>query len=104
MRGLELLKLEAVKIRVIDSLNFLPMPLSAIPKAFGLTTCKGHFPHFFNKDENWNYEGDLPDAQFYGPGNMKPKQRTDFYKWYNEEKQLMETEGRRFNLQNELVK
>jgi len=44
-------------IRVLDSLNFLPMKLAALPKAFGLTElCKGCFPHFFNKRENQQYD------------------------------------------------
>ena len=42
-------------IRVIDSLNFLPMKLSALPKAFGINELKkGWFPHHFNTQENQN--------------------------------------------------
>jgi len=69
---LEVLSLEAGGVRVIDTLNFLPMPLSAFPKTFGITELKkGHFPHFFNTTENWNYEGPLPDLEFYGPEALK---------------------------------
>ena len=40
-------------IRVIDSLNFLPMKLSALSKAFGINELKkGWFPHHFNTREN----------------------------------------------------
>ena len=40
-------------IKVIDSLNFLPMKLSKLPEVFGLKEIKkGWFPHFFNTREN----------------------------------------------------
>ena len=43
-------------IRFIDSLNFLAMPLSQLPKTFGLTElAKGYFPHFFNSEANQHY-------------------------------------------------
>ena len=39
-----------LNIRVLDSLNFLPMPLAALPAAFGLKELKkGYFPHFFTQ-------------------------------------------------------
>jgi len=45
LSGLEVLSLEAGGVRVIDTLNFLPMPLSAFPKTFGITESKrGIFP------------------------------------------------------------
>ena len=37
-------------MQVLDSLNFLPMKLADLPKAFGLTELKkGWFPHYFNR-------------------------------------------------------
>ena len=54
-------------IRVIDSLNFLPMKVSALPKAFGIKELKkGWFPHHFNTQENQNYVGPYPDPKYYG--------------------------------------
>ena len=51
-------------IRVIDSLNFLTMKLSALPKAFGINELKkGWFPHHFNTRENQNYVGPYPDPK-----------------------------------------
>lgn len=39
------------KIRMIDSLNFIPMPLAEMPSAFGETElAKGYFPHLFNRN------------------------------------------------------
>ena len=37
-------------MQVLDSLNFLPMKLADLPKAFGLTELKkGWFLHYFNR-------------------------------------------------------
>ena len=39
----------SLNLRIIDSLNFLPMPLANFPKSFELTELKkGFFPHLFN--------------------------------------------------------
>jgi len=84
---------------VIDTLNFLPMPLSAFPKTFGITELKkGHFPHFFNTTENWEYEGPLPDLEFYGPEALKEDAKAELVDWYNDEK----AKNVPFNLQREL--
>jgi hypothetical protein len=75
------------KIKIIDSMNFLPMPLSSMPKTFGIPElCKGYFPHLFNRDENIDYNGPYPDASYYSPSSMKPGAHEAFYKWYNENK------------------
>jgi len=96
---LEVLSLEAGCVRVIDNLNFLPVPLSAFPKTFGITELKkGHFPHFFNTTENWKYEGPLPDLEFYGPEALKEDAQAELVKWYNEEK----AKNVPLNLQREL--
>lgn len=85
-KGLELMSLSAGKVRIIDSLNFLPMPLAALPKAFGEPElCKGYFPHLFNRVENQNYVGPWPDAYYYSPATMKEPVKQDFYKWYNQQ-------------------
>ncbi len=55
-KGRELMMLQYGDIKVIDSLNFLPMGLADLPKAFGQEELhKGFFPHKFNKQENENY-------------------------------------------------
>ena len=54
-------------IKVIDSLNFLPMKLSKLPDIFGLKDLKkGWFPHSFNTRENQQYVGYYPDPKYYG--------------------------------------
>ena len=48
-------------IKIIDSLNFLPMRLSKLLEAFGLKELKkGWFPHFFKTRENQRYVGPNP--------------------------------------------
>lgn len=55
-------------VRLIDSFNFLPMPLAALPKTFNLNELKkGHFPHLFNTPENQSYVGKIPDLIYYEP-------------------------------------
>ena len=42
-----------LNIRLLDSLNFLNMPLSQPPKSFELVEMKkGYFPHLYNTQEN----------------------------------------------------
>ena len=72
-------------IKFIDSLNFMPMALAALPKTFGVPElCKGYFPHLFNKEENQNYVGPIPPVHYYHPNGMKPKVREEFLTWHKE--------------------
>jgi hypothetical protein len=55
LKGLKLMSIEFEKIKLIDSHNFIPMPLSKFPKTFGFTELnKGYFPHHFKTPENQN--------------------------------------------------
>ncbi|KAM3927741.1 uncharacterized protein RB166_005949 [Leptodactylus fuscus] len=75
-----------LKLRFIDSLNFLPMKLSRLPEALGFSGSKGHFPHFFNTEENQNYVGPLPAPEYYGVDYMMPSDKKDFLEWYETQK------------------
>lgn len=76
---------KTLRIRVIDSFNFLPMPLSRMPSCFGFTELKkGYFPHFFNTRENQEYVGPLPEVTYYSPDSMSTKARTSFLNWHKE--------------------
>jgi len=35
-------------MKILDSLSFLPLSLRKLPDAFGLTTSKSSYPHYFN--------------------------------------------------------
>lgn len=98
--GLEILMLEAAGVRVIDTLNYLPMALAKLPKTFSLHEMKkGYFPHFFNTKVNWDYEGEIPDIQYYGADSMKDDDRASFLTWHEKQR----SEGKIFNLQKELI-
>ena len=77
-----------IKIKFIDSLNFIPMALAKFPKTFAQPElCKGYFPHFFNKDENQEYVGPIPCQNDYGVNYMKPEAREKFMTWHQEQVQ-----------------
>ena len=88
-------------IKFVDSLNFIPMPLAKFPQTFGMTElCKGYFPHHFNKEENQNYVGPIPDVKHYAPDTMKPKDREAFLTWHKEQRD----NGYIFNFREEIVR
>ncbi|EFO90256.1 hypothetical protein CRE_23046 [Caenorhabditis remanei] len=69
-----------------DSFRFIPMPLSKMPKTFGITELKkGYYPYYFNHKENYGKVlNRLPDKLFYDPEHMKPEPRIEFEKWYED--------------------
>ncbi|XP_072763726.1 uncharacterized protein [Anoplolepis gracilipes] len=66
--------------------NYMPMRLSELPKAFGLTDIsnKGIFPHLFNTIDNQVYVGPLPNVQYYSPDSIQVKEREKFLAWHSE--------------------
>lgn len=85
-------------VKLVDSLNFLTMPLDSFTKTFGFKKSidgfdlkKGFFPHFFNTPYNVaNYKGVLPALKYFGPGHMNPKKRAECEKWWDERYNTME--------------
>ena len=65
-----------LNIKILDSLNFLNMPLDKLPKSFGLKEMKkGYFPHLYNTQQMNNLEGSkflphLAPLEFYDVDNM----------------------------------
>ena len=81
--GQKLMYMECQGIKFIDSLNFLPMSLAKLPKAFGIKELKkGFFPHLFNVEENQAYKGPMPDIKYYDPDAMSSEMRAEFLQWY----------------------
>lgn len=72
------MRFEEHDIAFIDSLNFIPLPLPGFRKAFGLSTelQKDDFPHRFNRTENQDYVGPMPELHWYHPDSKKPEART----------------------------
>ena len=87
------------KIKMIDSINFLPMALAKLPQMFGFKELKkGYFPHLFNTKENQSVVmNTLPDTSYYSPDSMKPEAREEFLTWYKQHKHD------HFDIQTELL-
>ena len=89
---------KGLNMRILDSLNYLPMKLSALTKSFGLNELKkGYFPHFFNTGENQNYIGPYPEPRFYGADYMGKSEREAFLTWHDE------MSGETFNFAQEII-
>ncbi|XP_046434414.1 uncharacterized protein LOC124186619 [Neodiprion fabricii] len=86
LSGSKIIMPETGHTRFLDSLAYMPMALSVLPKAFGLptTSVKGVFPHLFNTPENVGYVGPLTAAKFYSPDTMSSDARAEFHSWYDE--------------------
>ena len=101
LNGTKIILMELMNVKFLDSLNYLHMPISALPKAYGLTQIeKGTFPHLFNTPENQNYIGDLPPLSSYSPNTMNVIERKQFLEWYNDQNK----HGYIFDFQKEIVK
>ncbi|KAK3932712.1 putative DNA polymerase [Frankliniella fusca] len=100
LQGAKILCMEIGNWKFIDSLMFLPMPLSAMPKSFGLTELKkGYWPFMANKPEYYTYEGPLLDKHFYCVSTMKQKAVAEFNAWHDEQT----ANGFVFNFRRELI-
>ncbi|XP_055389326.1 uncharacterized protein LOC129618545 [Condylostylus longicornis] len=69
----------------VDSLNFLPIPLSKFTSAFGLdkNEVKGYYPYLFNTKANYNYVGEIPSTEMFALNNFNSHELEKFYLWYN---------------------
>lgn len=86
-------------VSFIDSLSFIPLPLSKFAASFGLTNCsKGEYPYKFNTPENENYIGAYPSLEYYPIDTMSKEKYSKFIEWYNSVK------DQTFNNRDELIK
>ena len=78
------INVKGLRIRFIDSLCFIPLPLKKFPKTFGHTELKqGFFPHWFNTKENRKYIGLMPPRKEFKCNGFKEADRNEFNKWYD---------------------
>jgi hypothetical protein len=71
--------------KFIDSLNFLLVPLSKLPRTFNLSDdlSKLYFPHAFNLKANLNVElSHLPPKEYYGMEHRSAEENAKFNLWY----------------------
>ena len=83
--GSKILSLEVkhLKIRLLDSMRYMPMALDRLPGAMGFPAMtKGYFPYLFNTEINTGYNGPWPEARYYNPGGMSPAKKNAFMKWH----------------------
>ncbi|GFT95124.1 DNA_pol_B_2 domain-containing protein [Nephila pilipes] len=74
--------LSALSIRITDSINFLPKPLSKLPKTFGLEElAKENFSYLFNCPANQSYVGSFPSSDLFTPSTMSTGDRENFFPW-----------------------
>ena len=94
------MEIPKLSIRFIDSLNFLQMPLKSFPKTFGMNELKkGYFPNYFNKPCHRTFVGPIPSRKNYGCDQMKPDERTKFFKWHDDRV----SENYVFDFQKEII-
>ncbi|XP_020297865.1 uncharacterized protein LOC109862281 [Pseudomyrmex gracilis] len=87
LNGTKIIVLTVERTKFIDNINYMPMRLSALPKAFGLRDSveKGYFPHLFNTLANQSYVGPLSSVEYYSPDNMSSEERERFLSWHAEQ-------------------
>jgi hypothetical protein len=71
-----------VVVTFIDSLNFLKMPLRALPATFELKQEKGDFPHGFNTGTNGGYVGPVPPFECFYPKMASRARYAELVLWY----------------------
>ena len=98
--GAKVLSFRSGPLKFIDSLSFLPMPLASFSATFNITEIKkGFFPHLFNTPDNQNYEGRIPDIEFYDPDSMMPKKKEELINWHADQVRRNVT----FNFKQEMI-
>ncbi|XP_026289686.2 uncharacterized protein LOC113214526 [Frankliniella occidentalis] len=100
LQGAKIICMKVGSWKFIDSLMFLPMPLSAMPKSFGLKELKkGWAPYLAFKPEYFSYNGPMLAKEFYCVPSMKSKAALEFDSWYDEQV----ANGVVFNFRREII-
>ena len=82
-RGTKILCLRYKNITFLDSINFIPLPLSKFPSTFSIPNLvKGDFPFDFNRIENWDYVGFLPEIKYYSIERKRKEESERIEKWH----------------------
>ena len=54
LNGLKISCMKMENITIVDSVSFMPFFLSKLPEAFGLTSTKSWYTHYFNTKKTWS--------------------------------------------------
>lgn len=97
--GLKFTELKICNAIFRDSMLHLQGSLAGLAKNFNLPLMKGHFPHLFNSETNYEYNGVLPDVKYFDLTFSAKSQKDidDFNEWYHERKKTL------WNFKHELV-
>lgn len=107
-RGTKILRMEIGKTIFIDSMLHLPGSLKSLAESYLRghplvegDLAKGHFPHLFNRRENFDYVGPMPGKEFFDLSSMckDDRQMREFDDWYE-----MQMEREDWNFRDELEK
>lgn len=85
--GNKILTLHYGRDKFCDTLLHIHASLAQLPAMFGLDTStikKGFFPYLFNKRQNINYVGAVPDKKYFGYASMPVSRQKEFDEWYAE--------------------
>ena len=88
-RGCKFLQLQVGRTIFRDSMLHLPGSLANLAVGFfgnNVDIRKGHFPHLFNSEENYDYVGPLPEKHYFDIAFMMRNQRQldEFNAWHDE--------------------
>ena len=83
MIGQNIILMKMEHMTFIDSVSFLPFLLRKLSSGFCLTASKVWYPHYFNKQDNLNYVGSIPNTSYYGIDEMIAGERRDFLEWHD---------------------
>ncbi|CAO4384738.1 unnamed protein product [Caenorhabditis nigoni] len=84
--GTKLIFLRFNEVRLLDSLKYLTMPLSAVGKTFQVDSVKGDFPVLFIQPENYGYSGPIPDNKYYALENKSPAAKRQLEEFLEKER------------------
>jgi hypothetical protein len=113
MRGQKLIRVEATRDKItivlLDFINYVAKPLSALCKSFKLdeNLAKGEFPFFMNDGtpENYNFsESRMPDPKFWCPDGMPVARRKKFFEWWEKEDRRLRETGLKWEFYPEMLK
>lgn len=85
MNGWKIMYMQFKNVRIVDSINFLQMPLASFAKVFSLPENleKQFFPHLFNEPRNQLYSGPIPAREYFMTDQFSKETLAKFNAWYN---------------------
>jgi len=85
MRGSKFMQMTIGSLVFRDIMLQIPGSVKNLAKDFGCEHQKGDFPFMFNKLENYDYEGPIPDLKYFSLCTVKTeKQRQDLIDWHRD--------------------